>query len=101
LWTWKDREHTHKHLKYRVRQAWKETCEALGIEGRILHDFRRTAIRNMEARGISRFDAMALTGHRSQEVHRRYAINETCDLEAAVARLSGTQVAHDLEEMAQ
>lgn len=101
LWTWKDKANTHRHLKYRVRQAWKAACEWAGLDSRILHDFRRTAVRRLERTGISRSVAMALTGHRSQDVYHRYAITSIGDLEAAVARLSGTQAAQSAEELAQ
>lgn len=100
LWTWKDKARTHRHLKYRVRQGWRAACEAAGLDARILHDFRRTAVRRLEQTGISRSVAMALTGHRSQDVYHRYAITSIADLEAAVGRLSGTQLAQSAEEMA-
>jgi integrase len=30
------------------RKAWKRACQAVGLPGRIPHDFRRTAVRNLE-----------------------------------------------------
>lgn len=34
----------------RFRRTWKQACERVGLEGRIIHDFRRTAVRNMVSR---------------------------------------------------
>src|SRR5207245_4859692 len=34
--------------------AWRAACKAAGVPGRIPHDFRRTAVRNLERAGVSR-----------------------------------------------
>ena len=36
-----------------LRGAWQAACKAAGVPGRILHDFRRTAVRNIERDGVS------------------------------------------------
>jgi len=51
------------------------------------HDFRRTAVRNLERKGASRSVAMKLTGHKREAVYRRYAIVGSEDLRDAVWRL--------------
>jgi integrase len=70
-----------------LREAWSRACVAAGRPGRILHDLRRSAIRNMEQRGLSRSVAMQLTGHKTEAVYRRYAITSTADLQEAARRL--------------
>jgi hypothetical protein len=55
----------------------------------IPHDCRRTAIDRMERLGIARTTAMALVGHRTESVYRRYAITSPETLAAAAERLSG------------
>jgi len=70
------------------RKAWANACEAAGFPGRIPHDLRRSAVRNMERRGLSRSVAMQLTGHKTEAVYRRYAITSEADLREGVDRLN-------------
>ncbi len=56
------------------RGAWKKACKAAGVPGKIPHDFRRTAVRNLERAGVPRSAAMKLVGHRTQSIYQRYAI---------------------------
>jgi integrase len=71
-----------------VRGAWTKACRAGGVAGRLFHDLRRTAVRNLERSGVPRSWAMQLTGHRTESVYRRYAIVSEADLAAGVARLA-------------
>ena len=73
-----------------IRAAWTHACRAAGIPGRLPHDFRRTAVRNMERAGVPRSVAMKLTGHRTETVYRRYAIVSDAELREAARRLTGT-----------
>jgi integrase len=70
------------------RKVWKTACEAAGLPGRIPHDLRRSAVRNMERAGLSRSVAMQLTGHKTEAVYRRYAITSEGDLREGVDRLN-------------
>src|SRR5438093_1831698 len=76
------------------RKAWKAACEAAGVPGRLRHDFRRTAVRNMERNGVSRSTATKLTGHKTEAVYRRYAIVSDQDLREASLRLDGHNPGH-------
>ena len=54
-------------------EPWREACKLAGIE-RIPHDFRRTAVRNLERAGVPRTTAMAMIGHKTESIYRRYSI---------------------------
>jgi integrase len=69
------------------RKAWIAACAAAGCPGRIPHDFRRRAVPNLERAGVSRSVAMKLTGHKTENVYRRYAIVSSGDLADASRKL--------------
>lgn len=70
------------------RGAWDVACQAAKVPGRIPHDFRRTAVRNLERAGVPRSVAMKLTGHKTESVYRRYAIVSEADLSDGLKRLA-------------
>jgi len=80
-----------------LRKAWANACTEAGYPGRILHDLRRSAVRNMERRGLSRSVAMQLTGHKTESVYRRYAITSEADLREGVERLNASAGAGELD----
>jgi integrase len=69
------------------RKALAAACIAAGCPGRLMHDFRRTAVRNLERAGVSRSVAMKVTGHKTESVYRRYAIVCSGDLADAGRKL--------------
>ena len=71
---------------HHFRRAWTNACRDAGVEGRLFHDLRRTAVRNLERGGVARSVAMKLTGHRTEEVYRRYAIVSEADLREGVRK---------------
>jgi integrase len=57
------------------------------IGNRIPHDFRRTAVRNLERAGVSRSDAMKMVGHKTESIYRRYAIADEKSMKEAAGKL--------------
>jgi integrase len=70
------------------RKAWDAGMKAAGIARKIPHDFRRTAVRNLERAGVPRSVAMQLVGHKTESIYRRYAIVAKQDLLDGLKRLA-------------
>lgn len=69
------------------RKAWSHACDKVGLVGMLRHDFRRSAVRNMERAGVPRSVAMKISGHKTESIYRRYAIVSESDIQDATRRL--------------
>jgi integrase len=67
--------------------AWRAACERAGLEGKLVHDMRRSAIRNFERAGVSRSAGMAMSGHETESVYRRYSIADAAALLEAAEKV--------------
>ena len=68
------------------RAGWDAAVKASGVQ-RIPHDFRRTAVRNLEIAGVPRAAAMKIVGHKTESIYRRYAIVDEAMMQSAAAKL--------------
>lgn len=84
-----------------LRKHWQKACVAAGlgslteVEGKpdprytglIIHDLRRSAIKNLMKVGVNEKVAMKISGHKTRSVFDRYHIVDTEDVVDAMRRL--------------
>ncbi len=69
-------------------QAWSTACRNARVPGRLLHDMRRSAVRNLVRAGASEQVSMSITGHKTRSVFDRYHIVSSTDQIEAVKKLA-------------
>jgi integrase len=77
------------------RAEWRTACDALGLgmfnkktrtyRGLKPHDFRRSACRNMVKARIPQVVAMAVSGHKTDSIFKRYAILDKSSMQDALS----------------
>ena len=94
-----------------LRTEWERACAAVGLgtrtkvegedytwhryRGLIVHDLRRSAVRNLRLAGVAENVAMKISGHKTRNVFDGYNIVSTEDVAAAM-RLTETSAAKAL-----
>jgi integrase len=63
-----------------LRKAWATACNSAGVPGRLFHDLRRCASRNLRRAGVSESVAMKVTGHLTPSIFKRYDIVDETDI---------------------
>lgn len=99
--------HDGRPIRY-FRRAWLSACQRAAtvrvgklvrvvrpdLLGRIPHDFRRTAVRNLVRAGVPERVAMQLTGHKTRSVFDRYNLVNERDLRDGVSKLAALHSPH-------
>jgi integrase len=92
------------------RKVWQARCVTLGLgkmeqipdsetkiyRGKLFHDLRRAAVRNLVRAGVAQNRAMDITGHQTVSVFKRYDISNEQDLRDAAEKLARYHVEEQL-----
>jgi len=76
-----------------IKTAWGNTVKKLGwpYKDLLVHDLRRSAVRNFVRSGVSEKVAMKISGHKSRSVFDRYNVTDEVDLTDAMKKLTAKQ----------
>lgn len=69
-------------------RRWRKAAAAANLSGKLFHDLRRTAARNLIRAGVPQSVAMKITGHETDSMFRRYSIVTTDDTRAAMEKVA-------------
>jgi len=84
-----------------LRKEWMKACAGVGLgtldrttwqySGLIIHDLRRSAIKNLMKAGVNEKVAMEISGHKTRTVFERYHIVDSADVLSAMRRVENRE----------
>jgi integrase len=69
------------------KRSWATACEKAGCPGKLFHDLRRTAVRDMIRAGVPQSVAMRVSGHKTTAIFLRYDITSESDKQDALRKV--------------
>jgi integrase len=96
---WQERDglfvfHRNGERLFSFYKVWRAACKRAGLAGRRLHDFRRTAVRELINAGVPEKVAMQIVGWKDPQMLRRYHIVVEGDIAQAMAKRYGKHAAN-------
>jgi len=70
-------------------KAWKTACDDIGQPNLVPHDMRRSAVRNFRKAGLTENEGMAMSGHKTNSIYKRYDIIDEQDLRESMNKVQG------------
>lgn len=70
-----------------TRKSWKTACSKAGMPSLLVHDLRRSAVRNFDKNGVSQVVGMMISGHKTANVYKRYRIVPENDIREALQKV--------------
>jgi integrase len=70
-----------------ITHAFARACQKAGVKNATFHDLRHTFVTNARRAGIDYFRIMAITGHKTMAVFKRYNTVDEADLRHAMHQM--------------
>jgi integrase len=70
-----------------ITHAFMRACQRVGVKNATFHDLRHTFVTNARRAGIDYFRIMAITGHKTMAVFKRYNTVDEDDLRQAMSQM--------------
>jgi integrase len=78
------RQTSRQVTPHNVREVHDAVSEKAGISGFVFHDFRHTCINNWRKEGHDYFKIMAVSGHKTISVFKRYNMVDEAELRTLI-----------------